>query len=246
LKLPRRTYLAINRQQAETIGRASVGAGVRRVILTSTAGIAWRHGRAPCDETCPPRPNSGYRESKLRAEEVLLDLGTQGLNVVIARLPAVLGPGAIDWRRHFLKVRSGRLRYLPTGGVTHLVDVDDAIQGLCLCAEVPGVEGERFILASDQPVSVRDQYLAIAGAVGTRLSVRELPGAPLRAFTRAADLLDHVTGWALPFGFTCERLAARRPLRIDKARAKLGFAPRWDMPASVARTAAWLREMGWL
>ena len=246
LKLPRRTYLTINRQQAETIGRASLDAGVSRVILTSTTGIARCNGGAPSDETSPPRPNSAYRESKLRAEEVLLDLGAHGLNVVIARFSSVLGPGAIDWRRDFQKVRSGRLRYLPAGGVTHLVDVDDVIQGLRLCAEVPGVEGERFILASGEPVSVRDLYLAIADAVGTRLSVRELPGAPFRAFSRAADLMYRVSGWALPFGFTCERLAARRPLRINKARAMLGFLPRWDLPAMVARTAVWMREKGWL
>jgi dihydroflavonol-4-reductase len=244
-KLSRRAYIGLNRGQAEIIGRASLAAGIRRLVFTSTARVACRD-QAWSDETTSPSPISGYRESKLRAEDVLLELGSQGLNVVIARLPMVMGPGAVDWKRDFLKVRSGRLRYLPAGGVTHIGDVDDMISGLCLCADVPDVEGERFLLASAQPLAVRDLYRAIAEAVGVPLSVRELPGFPFRAYAAAARLVYRTSGWALPFGFTCERLAARHRFRIDKARALLGFAPRWETRATVNRTADWMREKGWL
>lgn len=244
-KLTRQAYLEANPWQAETIGRACLAAGVDRVVLTSTARVACRDG-APSDENCQPRPSSAYRESKLRAEETLLHLGARGLDVVIARLPQVMGPGAVDWRRDFLRVLSGGLRYLPSGGVTHIGDVDDMIQGLCLCAAMPNVAGERFILAAAEPVSVRDLYLAIADAVGVPLSVIELPGGPVRAYARVAAFTYRTTGWALPFGFTCERLAARQGFMIDKARTMLGFSPKWDMPATVERTAAWMREMGWL
>jgi dihydroflavonol-4-reductase len=244
-KLSRRAYLELNQGQAESIGRASIAAGVGRLILTSTARIACRDG-APTDETTPPRPSSGYRESKLRAEEVLLGLQGEGLKVVIVRLPAVLGPGAAEWRREFVKVSSGRLRFLPAGGLTHSIDVDDVIQGLRLAAEAPKVEGERFVLAAAEPVLVRDLYLAMARAAGVTLMARELPGTPFRAWASMAGIVYRVTGWELPFGFTCEQLAARHHFRIDKARARLGFAPRWGMVESVARTAAWLRDQGWL
>jgi nucleoside-diphosphate-sugar epimerase len=218
---------------------------VGRLVLTSTARIACRDG-APTDEATPPRPSSGYRESKLRAEETLLGLKGEGLKVVIVRLPTVLGPGAVDWRREFVKVSSGGVRYLPAGGLTHSIDADDVIHGLCLAAEVPKVEGERFVLAAAEPLLVRDLYLAIARAVGVTLMARELPGSPFRAWASLAGIVYRVTGWELPFGFTCEQLAARHHFRIEKARAMLGFAPRRGMVESVARTAAWLRDQGWL
>jgi len=244
-KLSRVDYIERNRGQAENVGRASLAAGVGRVVLASTARVACRDG-AWSDETSPPSPINGYRESKLAAEEALLKLGAEGLNVVIARMPSVMGPGAVDWKRDFLKVRAARLRYLPAGGITHIGDVDDMIQGLCRCAESHDVEGERFLLASAEPLTFRDLYLAIAEAVGVTLPVRELPGAPFRAYAAAAGLVYRATGWALPFGFTCERLASRHSFRIDKARARLGFAPRWTTVETVGRTAAWMREMGWL
>ncbi len=245
-KLPRRAYLELNRRQAETVGQAAALARVKRLVYTSAAVIAGAGNGKPVDEASSPSPSSGYRESRLLAEGVLLDLARRhGLRVVIARLPSVMGPGAVDWRSDFLKVGTGRLRYLPSGGVTHIGDVDDMIQGVSLCADVPGVEGERFILAAAEPVKVRDLYLAIANALGVPLAIREVPGAPFRAYAQVASLVYRATGRALPHGFTCERLAARRRFRIEKARAVLGFTPRWDLPATVARTAAWMREIGW-
>jgi dihydroflavonol-4-reductase len=245
LKLSRRGYLELNPGQAELVGKACLAVSLRRLVFTSTARIGYRDDGEPSDERCHPRAGSGYRESKLKAEETLLGLGPRGLDVVIARLPQIMGPGAIDWRRDFLKVWSGRMRYLPTGGMTHIVDVDDVIQGLCRCAEVSNVAGERFILAAANPVTVRDLYSAIADAVGVTLSVRTLPGGPFRAYARAASLIYRAFGVAPPFGFTAERLAGRASFGIDKARTMLGFSPQWDMPATVARTARWMREMGW-
>jgi len=245
-KLARKAYLRANRLGAATVGEAAIVAGVERLVFTSTASLL-RPGNAPGTERSPVRPTTGYRESKLLAETTLRRLGEEaGLPVVIARLPSILGPGARDWQRRFRAVAERRVHYLPSGGMVHLGDIEDMVTGLGLCATTPGIEGQIFILASAQPVRVRELYEEIARSIGVTFKARELPGPPFRAYARMAEVAFHWTGRALPYGYSCERLACRERLDITKARTVLGFVPQWDLAGSVRRTADWLRATGLL
>ena len=242
-KLSRSAYLALNPRGAEATGLATLAVGARRLVFTSTASVCAGSRAKLGDEATPAQPNSSYRESKLRAEQVLQRMHAErGLPVVIARLPAVLGPGAIDWRGRFRAVREGRIRYLPRGGVTHPCDVADVLDGLRLAAEVPGIEGECFVLAGAEPVPVRRLYAEVAEALGVPFSPQELPAAPFLAYLALANTAYRAAGLTLPHGFTCESLAARIIYNIGKARRVLGFSPRVGPRESVARTARWLTE----
>ena len=242
-KLSPSAYLALNPRAAEATGQATLAVGARRLVFTSTASVCAGSRAKLLNEVTPAQPNSSYRESKLRAERVLLRMHEEhGLPVVIARLPAVLGPGAIDWRGRFGKVRDGRFRYLPRGGVTHPCDVADILDGLQLAADVPGIEGECFVLASAEPMPVRVLYTEVAEALGVPFSPRELPAAPFLAYLALANIAYRATGLTLPHGFTCETLAARISYDIGKARRVLGFSPRVSLGESVARTVRWLTE----
>jgi len=242
-KLSRSTYLELNARGAEAAGQACLTVGAIRLVFTSAASVCAGTRAESRNEATPLRPNSSYRESKVRAEHILQGLHRQrGLPVVITRLPSVLGPGAIDWRARFRAVREGRIRFLPRGGVTHPGDVADMVDGLRLAAQVPGIEGECFVLAGAEPVPVRGLYAAMAEALGVPFSPRELPAAPFLAYLALADTVYRATGLALPHWYTCEAQADRTIYDIGKARRVLGFVPRVSVRESVTRTARWLTE----
>jgi nucleoside-diphosphate-sugar epimerase len=242
-KLSRRTYLELNARGAEAVGQAVLAVGARRLVFASTVTVCGGARAELRDETTPVRPNSGYRESKFRAEQVFRRLQEdRGLPVVIARLPQMLGPGALEWRTRFRAVRDGRIRFLPRGGINHPGDVTDMVDGLRLCADVPGIEGGCFMLAGPDPVTVRDLYGAIARALGAPFSPRDLPAGPFLTYAALANFAYRAAALNLPHGYTCEVLAGRIGYNIGKARRVLGFAPRFSVAESVARTAAWMVE----
>ncbi len=233
---------------AERVGQVALAVGVRRLVFTSTASVCAGIREEPRNETTITGPNSGYRESRLGAEQVLLGLHDRlGLPVVIARLPSVLGPGRGGLaRRAFAPCSIAGSDFLPRGGITHPADVTDIIEGLCLCAEVPHIEGERFILAAAQPIMVRRLYTAIAAALGVPFAPLAVPAGPFLAYIALADAAYRRTGIELPYAYTCEIMAGRIRYDISRARNMLGFSPRIAIEESVERTAAWMVERGLL
>jgi nucleoside-diphosphate-sugar epimerase len=245
LKLGYAAYQRANLSMSEAIGEGARAAGVDRVVLTSTALISGHIGPEPQTEVTPPKPNSGYRVSKLRAEGALEAFGRRGLDVVVARVAQrVLGPGARDWTRIVRGVRDRAYRLLPNDGTIHSGDVDDIIDGLRRCGACPEVGGERFLLAGPGPTRITDVLRAIADCLGVAFEPRSVPGAPFRAYVVAGNALFRSTRLSLPYHFTAEFFAARVSLDLDKARRELGYHPRFDMPQSVDRTVTWLRGQG--
>jgi nucleoside-diphosphate-sugar epimerase len=243
-KLSRRSYLELNLRGAEAVGQAALAAGARRLVFTSTAAVC--HGSplaGPWNEATVPVPTNNYRESRVRSEQALRRMHDRlGLPVVIARLPAVMGPGAVDWRSRFRLVGDGRLRFLPRGGVAHPGDVADIVEGLMGCAEVPNIEGMCFMLSAPEPITVHRLNAAIAAALGVSFAPREVPAAPFLSYLALARGVFKRTGIELPHGYTCEILAGRIRYDIGLARTRLGFSPRYSVEESIRRTAAWLRE----
>jgi dihydroflavonol-4-reductase len=242
-KLSRAVYLERNTRGAVAAGHATLAVGAGRLVFTSAASVCGGSRVEHRNEATPAQPNSSYRESRLRAELALHRMFEErGLPVVIARLPVVLGLGAIEWLARFRAVRDGRIRFLPRGGVTHPGDVEDIVDGVRLAAEVPHIEGECFVLAGAESVPVRVLYAEMAAALRVPFSPRELPATPFLAYLALANAAYRATGLALPHGYTCETLAARISHDIGKARRVLGFSPRVSLRESVARTARWLTE----
>ncbi len=245
-KLAYQAYQVLNRQMSAAAARAALAGDGARVVVASTATLTGHHGPAPQTEATPPRPNSADRTSRQSAEHVFEEFGkTEGLDFVIARVPqCVLGPGARDWVRIFRAVRGGRIRVLPRGGTIHYGDVDDVIDGLCLCALTTGIRGERFLLGAERPTPVIALLQAMADELGVEFEPRVVPAAPFRAYVAIGDLAYRVARIELPHHFTSEFYASRFALAIGHARSRLGFSPRFAMRQSVARTVSWLRERG--
>ena len=227
--------------------RAAAAAGVRRVVLTSSAATLGEQPGTIGREDTVHRGwyLSNYERSKTLGERAALAAGREhGIEVVSVNPSSVQGPGrAGGTGRFLLAFLDGRLKVFVRTWIS-LVDIDDCAQGHILAAE-HGVAGERYLLNSfTLPI---DEALALAARVaGVNRKPRMVPRA-----------LAIGGGWVVEQG---ARLARRKPPvcremvrtllhghRYDGSRAVRDLGVQYTPPQdTIARTVEWARGAGLL
>ncbi|MEM6287814.1 MAG: NAD-dependent epimerase/dehydratase family protein, partial [Bacteroidota bacterium] len=199
------------------------------------------YGRAASGEA--PRPNTPYRRSKWRAEQVARAASVPS---TVVRLPATLGPGTANWIGWVRDVAAGRFR-LPGDGCARktLADVADVVSGLVLAIEAHP-SGATYDLAGPEAVPVGTLARLWAEGVGAEVRPGRVPTAALRALARLGDVADRRLGVSIPKAHSAEFFAVDAWHPPDAARRDLGYAPRVPIAEAVARTLGGFREAGWL
>ncbi len=228
----------------DLVAEAVLKFGVKRMVFCSTAAVYGVIDDPPVDEQSRTKADSPYAETKLVAEQRLLSAHqTQGLPVVIARFPGVLGYGSPSFIGLFLAIASGGFRVIgPGNNHTHVSHVTDVVQGLRLCGETPGIEGRIFNLASAHPVTVNELVTGIAEELGVPLSSLRVPRFPYRMFHGANCMLYRLCGRELPRASKYELFLSDKVMSIAKAQRELGFAPKVSVQAGIRDAIAWHRE----
>lgn len=208
---------------------------VQRVVLGSTLGVHGFVTGQPLDERSPARPNTPYRLSKWRAEEVARAAHEHmDVPVVIARISTVVGAGARGWLPLARGIAAGRMRLIGDGANSiDLVPVTDLADGVIRCAMVPSIEGRHYVLGAGAPCTVAGFAGAIADALGAPKPTPGLPAAPFRAAQRVAALVFRLTGIASSYVHDREVLVADKRAVITRARAELGYAPHASLDDAV-------------
>ncbi|MET9082128.1 NAD(P)-dependent oxidoreductase [Streptomyces sp. NPDC004237] len=161
---------AVNRDAAVALGRAALGAGVRRFVQVSTGNVYGTGRGRPLVEDDESRPGGemwgAYAESKAAAERELLALA-DGMEVRIGRLPFVYGEGdphladSLHWAANWAPAQ--RLQ------MAHHADVG---QGLLRLLYAPAVNGPVYNIADDAPVTTVELYQLNGVEVPAGLSER--------------------------------------------------------------------------
>ena len=198
--------------------------GVPRFINLSS-GAVYGDQAGGQTEDLPVKVTDLYGATKASNEVLALQYGqTYGIDVRNARLYFVYGPGKLPSRMHVLyQAMFGPLEGpteadSPKGGDQSLdwTHVRDTAAGVVALLDAPAdVSGEAFNISSGVAVAHRD----IVGHV--------------------ADIVGHESKVTLGSGLFFERGA---PLDISKARARLGFEPRFaDIREGLRDYHAWLQ-----
>ena len=239
------------REGALRVLRAARGAGVKRVVLTSSfAAIGYGHAQVDRaftehDWTSPDGDGvTAYAKSKTLAERAAWDFmaregGDMELSVVnpVGVFGPALGADFSTSIEIIKRMMDGALPALPrvTFGVVDVRDVAD----LHLKAMIdPEAAGERFLAVAGEFVSMRDIGLMLKrrmGQAARRVPTRELPDWLLRIVA----LVDKSVGQIVP------ELGKRKNASADKARRTLEWSPRSAEDAVVA-TAESLVSLGLL
>ena len=171
---------AATRGGSELGMRAARGAGVRRVVLTSSfAAIGYGHSQRtePFDErdwTDPTAPGlSAYVKSKTLAERGALDfIAREGGGLELAVVNAVFVLGLVlgaDYSASILLVRPCSKGGLPGCPRLYygLVDVRDVADLHVRAMTHPGAKGERFLALGEGFVSMREMALLLKERMGS-------------------------------------------------------------------------------
>jgi nucleoside-diphosphate-sugar epimerase len=201
-----------------------------RQTLLLHCGSMWVHGRptsVPVTEDAPRHPFGDYGIRKAAIEKLLLDATRRGhARAVILHPGHLVGPGwnPVNPAGHFnpdvfaLIARGERLQ-LPNEGLetVHHVHADDVAQAFELALDHAGdAVGESFHVVSPAPLTLRAYAEAMFAHFGQPAKLAFLPWDDWR-HTVSAD--DAAATW--------DHIAHSPHGSIAKARARLGYAPRY-------------------
>ncbi len=245
--LGRAGFFAVNAGGTRHLADAAIGAGASRFLLVSSLAAAGPSSAGrPRTEEDPAAPVSAYGESKLAAEAVLRDLAFR-LEATVVRPPIVYGPGDREVLPPLLAM--ARARLIVKAGLApkrySVVHVEDLAAGIALALE----RGRRLGPAGPEGV-----YFLDDGATYSWEEIGRAALGPLGVAARVLPLPEAVS-WVAAAGASALARLRRRPavFSLDKvreirqpswtcasarARAELGYAPRWPLADGMRQTLA--------
>lgn len=223
-----------DRWHASVVGTAQVlvaarRAGVQRLVHLSTVEV-YDCASEIIDETTAAlaevAEDREYEQQKLAAERLVLADSEPGLERVILQPAILYGPWAGQWTVAQIERLPADTGALPTGDHGHCAAlyIDDLVTAIEAALHVPGIDGERFVLAGAEQVSwgrFFDAYrtmhgltppLVPAGAIEAwEMELYDRPGRVLsakaermlgwRGETRLDDGMAMVRDWASWMGY---------------------------------------------
>jgi len=245
-------FYRVNRDGTARAVRACLEAapGVRRfVLVSSVAAVGPGRDDAPLNEEASPRPVNHYGRSKLAGEEVARAEAPR-LPLTIIRPGAIYGPRDTDV---LVLLKVAALGFRVHVGIArrqlNFCHVHDVVSGILLAASRPEALGETFNIGDTTNYTLADVGRTMARVMGRNdawpvwlpLSLAYGVGAASGAVARLRQTrptlnIDRI-----------RLLTARNwTMDLNKARGRLGFAPRFDLERGLADTVVWCREQGWL
>ncbi|MBZ6209798.1 NAD-dependent epimerase/dehydratase family protein [Streptomyces olivaceus] len=211
--------------------------GVRTLVHTSTASVAFRPGGLENADELLPRPGrylAAYPHSKAVAETLVLDAHGPALATLALRPHIIWGPGD----PHFLPaltraVRRGRLvmpgdganlvdtTHVRTAAHAHLLALDHLHRGR-------PVGGRAYFVAQGEPLPLRHVVGLLLAAAGVRAAWRPVPAGVAHAAAAVRETADRLLGSTGTHGlsrFLVAELVHPHWFDLTAARTRLGFTP---------------------
>ena len=204
--------------------------GVRRVVLTSTAGILGPSEKEAVHESSPA-PSSfftDYEVSKFQLEQQIPGRTETGPEVVIVNPTRVYGPGYMSESNGVTKMIKqyveGKWRLIPGDGNSsgNYVYVEDVVSGHLL-AMLKGRPGERYVLGGEN-ISYNQLFEYVREASGVRHRLFKIP---LWIMLAAAGVMKGIS-----------RISGRPPLIVPKLVQKINH--NWIVSSEKA-----IRDLGY-
>jgi farnesol dehydrogenase len=175
------TFYKINYAGVQNILDVAEKAGVKKLVITSTAGVFGPSGNDTVNENTRRQVGyfSMYEKTKAEAEELILTRAAEGLNVVIVNPTRIYGPGLMSTGNSVTKIiklyTDGKFRFLPGNGksIGNYVFVDDVVNGHILALK-KGISGEKYILGGEN-ISYADFFKILAEISGKKYVLFRFP-----------------------------------------------------------------------
>jgi len=181
-------FWSVNRDGTETLLRACLEQGVRKLVHISSSAVYGIPSRLPVRESSEKRPREEYGKAKLAAEELVKDHVDKGLDASVIRPRTIMGHGRLGIMQILFEwIRQGsNVPVLGKGeNLYQFVHADDLAEACIKAAEKEGPDC--FNVGADNYCSMRETLEGLISHAGTGSKTVSLP-------MRPAALLMELTG----------------------------------------------------
>jgi len=209
------------------LGEANTSS-LKLIIYISSVKAMGSSDKNCLDESYNECPLDYYGESRLQAENIILDWGIKNrVRTIILRLPLVYGPGVKGNIRKLLNLsKMGKNIPLPTiKNNRSMVYVGDVIQAIYCSIAHPEVERGIYIVTDGMKYSTTDLIDAINKSTGNRRKWY-LPNLFFRIFAITGDVITFITRKKMPFNSEIyKKLFLSSCFKSEKIQKQMGFRP---------------------
>lgn len=233
-KDPRKDIYDVNIQGTRNTIEAAAEAGVKRIVYVSSIA-ALNYSQLPTKESYGYNPDRRdmYYNSKNDGEKLAFELANQlGIELVVVMPAAMIGSEAflpLNVSYGILKLVLNKEIPVDTKITLNWIDVKDVAEG-CYLAATKGRDGERYILANEQCMTITDTT-KLASTLYPELQLKVPNSVPKLILFGIAGLMElkaKLSGKAPVL--TRKDIAMFSGLQqnfdISKARTELGFNPK--------------------
>lgn len=222
---PLAEYRRVNVEGTLNLARQAAAAGVRRFIFISSIKVNGESTalERPFRASDMPAPEDPYGQSKLEAEQKLLQLAeATSMEVVIIRPPLIYGRGVKgNFASMINLVEKGVL--LPLGAIHNkrsLVGIDNLVDLIIHCIDHPAASN-RILLAGDgEDMSTTELLRAVGKAIGKPARLISMPAASLQwgaALLGKRAMAQRLLGsLQVDISQTCELLDWKPPYTVEE------------------------------
>ena len=222
--------------------------GVKRVVVTSTAGILGPSEKKAVHENSPAPASffTDYEASKFRLEQALLGHSTGNPEVVLVNPTRVYGPGYLSESNGVTKMIKqyveGSWRLIPGNGKSsgNYVYVEDVVSGHLLAME-KGMPGERYVLGGEN-ISYLQLFKLVREASGVRKKLFKIPLWLMLAVAGVMKAISSVSGRApMIVPNLVRKFSHNWIVSSDKAICDLGYQS-LDARTGIRQTVQWIQN----
>ncbi len=194
---PGAEFRKINVDGTLRLAKAAVAAGVRRFVYMSSIKVnGERTMAAPFQATAVANPSDPYGVSKWEAELALKVLAASSRMAAISvRTPLVYGPGVRGNMARLVRMASAGYP-VPLGSIRNkrtMMSVWNLADLLASCATSDGLTSGLVLAGDSHSPSTPELYRELAGAVGTRPRILNIPVGLMSALGRLTGKSDEVS-----------------------------------------------------
>ena len=223
---------------------ACISNKVKQLIHLSTPGVQG-FGHRLCEETVPYAPRNLYEETKVDAEQRIIEsLKNTEVHYTIIRPDYVYGPGDLRRVKMYKSIRDKKFVLTTSGkSYVHPTHVKDVAQGIIISINNPNAYNEIFNISAENDITVKDYLNTIAGFFNVKV-VQINIGYGLSVFCAGilAFLFKLIKKEPFVNKNRIDFLAIDHSTSIRKAKRLLNYKPEYDFKKGFENTMEWYYE----
>ena len=194
------SFRKINVSGTKYVMEAAKQAGIKRIVMTSTAGVIGPADVTPVNENTERNTPffNEYESSKAEAEKIAWSYHSDKMEVIIVSPTRVFGPGPLNISNAVTRLiklfMAGKWYVLPGDGQSqgNYVFLPDLVKGHLLAME-KGRPGELYLLGGED--LSYDEFFTLLGEIrGRKARLAPIPISLMLAFSHIQSWLAHLLG----------------------------------------------------